>query len=162
MAVQTDGNDARGGLDGARAASSCAGRVAGKAEESGHGPTRCRRECHDMISQNVLDAETPVAQQQAVGAPARHSSPAYHQRTCSVCGKAFTAARPQALYCSPRCKQTVLLRRRHEAGRRRRHRRCPRCGQVFVARRADGVYCSNGCRQAMHRKRTTGGKESFA
>jgi predicted nucleic acid-binding Zn ribbon protein len=81
-----------------------------------------------------------------------------HQRTCTVCGKAFAAARPQALYCSPRCKQTVLLRRRHEAGRLHRHRRCPRCGQVFIARRSDGVYCSNACRQAMRRKRAAHGK----
>jgi len=81
-----------------------------------------------------------------------------HQRTCTVCGKAFVATRPQALYCSPPCKQAVLLRRRHEAGRLRRCRRCPRCGQVFVARRSDGVYCSNACRQAMHRRRTAHGK----
>ena len=74
-------------------------------------------------------------------------------RTCSVCGAAFIAARPQALYCSAACKRTVLLRRRHAAGRQRRHRRCPRCGNVFVAARADGVYCSNACRQAVHRQR---------
>ena len=77
----------------------------------------------------------------------------FHQRTCTVCSKTFMAARQQALYCSPTCKRTVLLQRRHEAGRRRRHRRCPRCGNIFIARRVDGVYCSNACRQAMHRKR---------
>ena len=81
-----------------------------------------------------------------------------HQRTCTVCGSGFMAARPQALYCSPQCKRAVLLRRRHEAGRLHRHRRCPRCGQVFVALRSDGTYCSNACRQAMHRKRTAHGK----
>jgi len=74
-------------------------------------------------------------------------------RICSVCGKAFIAARPQALYCSATCKRTALLRKRHQVGRQRRHRRCPRCGNVFVARRMDGVYCSNPCRQAMHRRR---------
>jgi len=78
-----------------------------------------------------------------------------HQRTCRVCGAVFIAARPHALYCSPRCKRAVLLRKRHAAGRRRRHRRCPRCGNVFVARRVDGVYCSNACRQAMHRRHVT-------
>jgi len=82
-----------------------------------------------------------------------HSRTAGHQRTCTVCGRGFLAARPQALYCSSRCKQAILLRRRHEAGRLHRHRRCPRCGDVFVARRSDGVFCSNACRQAMHRKR---------
>jgi ribosomal protein S27AE len=76
-----------------------------------------------------------------------------HQRTCTVCGKVFMAMRHQALYCSPRCKQAVLLRRRHEVGRRHRHRRCPRCGNVFVVRRSDGMYCSNACRQAVHRLR---------
>ena len=78
-----------------------------------------------------------------------------HQRACRVCGATFMAARPQGLYCSPACKRAALLRRRHEAGRQRRHRRCPRCGEVFVARRADGVYCSNACRQATHRRRVT-------
>jgi len=75
------------------------------------------------------------------------------QQTCAVCGRTFTTARPHARYCSPTCKRTVLLRKRHEAGRHRRHRRCPRCGNVFVARRSDGQYCSNRCRQAMHRRR---------
>jgi predicted nucleic acid-binding Zn ribbon protein len=75
------------------------------------------------------------------------------QRSCDVCGAAFSATRPQALYCSATCKRNVLLRKRHEASRQRRHRRCPRCGNVFIAARADGVYCSNACRQAMHRRR---------
>jgi len=75
------------------------------------------------------------------------------QRTCVICGRPFTAFKPHAHYCSPACKRTVLLRKRHEASRRRRHRRCPRCGNVFVASRADGTYCSNACRQAMHRRR---------
>ena len=35
------------------------------------------------------------------------------QRTCTVCGEVFAAARPQALYCSPRCKQAILLRQVH-------------------------------------------------
>lgn len=81
------------------------------------------------------------------------SDPMSTTRICSVCGKAFIAARPQALYCSATCKRTALLRKRHEVGRQRRHRRCPRCGNIFVARRVDGVYCSNACRQAMHRRR---------
>lgn len=76
-----------------------------------------------------------------------------HLRTCTVCGKVFMAMRPQALYCSPRCKQAVLLSRRHKVGRLHRHRRCPRCGNIFVARRSDGIYCSSACRQAMHRLR---------
>jgi len=75
------------------------------------------------------------------------------QRTCVVCGKVFTALKPHARYCSLTCKRIALLRKRHEAGRRRRHRRCPRCGEIFVATRSDGVYCSNACRQAMHRMR---------
>jgi predicted nucleic acid-binding Zn ribbon protein len=77
------------------------------------------------------------------------------QRSCRVCGTTFTANRPQALYCSATCKRSVLLAKRHERGRQRRHRRCPRCEQVFVATRADGIYCSNACRQAMHRRRVT-------
>jgi len=77
----------------------------------------------------------------------------HRQQSCRVCGRTYNAARPHALYCSAACKRVVLLRRRHEAGRLRRHRRCPRCGNIFVARRADGVYCSNACRQAIHRRR---------
>lgn len=80
---------------------------------------------------------------------------ASHTRTCAICGTVFTASRPHARYCSPTCKRSVLLRKRRETGRRRRHRRCPRCGKIFVARRSDGVYCSNACRQAMHRRRVT-------
>jgi len=80
-------------------------------------------------------------------------SPVTTQRTCEVCGKTFIAAKAHALYCSAACKRTVLLRRRHAAGRQRRHRRCPRCGNLFVATRSDGLYCSNACRQAMHRRR---------
>ena len=75
------------------------------------------------------------------------------QRTCAVCGRAFAALKPHARFCSAECKRIVLLRKRHEAGRRRRHRRCPRCGNIFVATRADGVFCSNACRQSMHRRR---------
>ena len=61
------------------------------------------------------------------------------QRSCHVCGATFAAARPQALYCSAACKRAVLLRKRHEAGRQRQHRRCPRwrrrLGQVRPSRR---------------------------
>ena len=80
-------------------------------------------------------------------------NPMTFQQTCRVCGKSFATVKSHALYCSPSCKRIVLLRKRHAAGRRRRHRRCPRCAIVFVATRADGVYCSNACRQAMHRRR---------
>jgi predicted nucleic acid-binding Zn ribbon protein len=97
---------------------------------------------------NVMGSHIPLTE--------RHGKVGHYPRTCSICGKAFAAARPQTLYCSPRCRQTVLLRRRHEVGRRNRHRRCPRCGQVFVARRSDGVFCSSACRQAMHRRRHHG------
>jgi predicted RNA-binding Zn-ribbon protein involved in translation (DUF1610 family) len=79
-----------------------------------------------------------------------------HPRTCTVCGSGFVAARPQAVYCSPQCKRTILLRKRHEARRQRLHRRCPRCGNLFVASRVDGIYCSNACRQAVHRRRHPG------
>ena len=82
-----------------------------------------------------------------------HAQVGRYLRSCQVCGTSFVAAKPQALYCSATCKKTVLLRKRHEAGRQRHHRRCPRCGNVFVARRADGVYCSGACRQAMHWRR---------
>jgi len=82
-----------------------------------------------------------------------NNNTARYQQTCVVCGATFTAARPQALYCSAACKRSVLLRKRHEAGRKRRHRRCPRCGNVFVASRSDSVFCSNACRQAAHRRR---------
>jgi predicted nucleic acid-binding Zn ribbon protein len=75
------------------------------------------------------------------------------QRTCVVCGTVFATVKSHAAYCGATCKRIVLLRKRHEAGRRRRHRRCPRCGNVFVAARADGVFCSSACRQAMHRIR---------
>jgi predicted nucleic acid-binding Zn ribbon protein len=102
-----------------------------------------------MDTAPIRNAETqpPLLEQRAI------DSTNGYTLTCVVCGQGFVAARPQALYCSPRCKQAVLLRRRHDAGRVRRHRRCPRCGNIFVARRADGVYCSNACRQAMHRRR---------
>ena len=80
-------------------------------------------------------------------------SPVTIERTCLVCGRPFTATRSHARYCSAACKRVVLLRKRHAAGRQRRHRRCPRCGNVFVASRSDGLYCSNACRQAMHRRR---------
>jgi predicted nucleic acid-binding Zn ribbon protein len=80
-------------------------------------------------------------------------SPVTTQRTCAVCGRTFTTVKSHALYCSAACKRAVLLRRRHGAGRQRRHRRCPRCGNLFVATRSDGLYCSNACRQAMHRRR---------
>jgi len=75
------------------------------------------------------------------------------RRACEVCGITFAATRAHARYCSAKCKRTVLPRKRHAAGRQRRHRRCPRCGSVFVARRSDGQYCSGACRQAMHRWR---------
>jgi len=77
-------------------------------------------------------------------------------RGCAVCGRRFVAARPWARYCSAACKRAVLLRKRHEVGRRRRHRRCPRCGDIFIATRSDGVFCSGACRQDAHRRRHQG------
>lgn len=69
-----------------------------------------------MASENERCAEDAVTQPQVAEAHGSSGDRAgCYQRTCQVCGKVFVAAKPQALYCSPRCKQAVLLRRRHEA-----------------------------------------------
>jgi len=65
---------------------------------------------------DITDDAIGAVAQQVTGEHARcgdHTG--CHQQTCTVCGKVFVSARPQALYCSPRCKRAVLLRRRHEA-----------------------------------------------
>jgi hypothetical protein len=111
-----------------------------------------------MIAENIRYAEMPETQKhQTEGYDhVGHDTTGCYRRTCTVCGSNFIAARPQARYCSPRCKTAVLLRKRHATRRQRHHRRCPRCGNLFVARRSDGIYCSNACRQAVHRYRHHG------
>ncbi|MBE3099435.1 MAG: recombinase family protein, partial [Planctomycetes bacterium] len=65
---------------------------------------------------DITDDAIGAVAQQVTGEHARCGDRAGgYQRTCPVCGKVFVAARPQALYCSPRCKRAVLLRRCHEA-----------------------------------------------
>jgi predicted nucleic acid-binding Zn ribbon protein len=79
-------------------------------------------------------------------------------RSCTVCGGAIaTAARPEARYCSKRCRQSASRARiRERTGRAglRAPERCAQCsGPMPTGLRPEATYCSKSCRQAASRAR---------
>ena len=89
---------------------------------------------------------------------------------CAFCGRKFDpGVNPDRLgggfftntsrtYCSKRCKNDALMRRRAARPKERRLITCPTCGNPFEASRKNAVFCSNACRQKAYRlRKRTGG-----
>jgi predicted nucleic acid-binding Zn ribbon protein len=102
------------------------------------------------------DTSTPpaAAKAESVPPPVIDSTP----RSCAVCrGEIPTAARPEARYCSKRCRQTASRARiRERTGRAglRAPDRCAQCdGPMPTGVRPEATYCSKRCRQAASRAR---------
>jgi len=79
-------------------------------------------------------------------------------RTCCRCGQPIAAdARPEARYCSKRCRQAASRARlREQSGRAalRPPERCALCdGPMPTGLRPEARYCSKRCRQAASRAR---------
>lgn len=87
-----------------------------------------RKWCSSSCRQRTLRAQRPEyvarAAERAAERHRRTYVPVIHERVCTICGAGFTAKRPEAMYCSRRCKQ----RAEHEARKARGY---------FAARRAE-------------------------
>lgn len=82
---------------------------------------------------------------------------------CILCSKEIRNKRPQARYCSDRCRNDAQIERRRKAirevqaeeGRQGGYylMRCERedCHKAFRAVRSDAKYCSAACKQADYR-----------
>lgn len=82
----------------------------------------------------------------------RHWVKRQSERSCEVCGNAFTPKRRTAMYCSGRCKQQAH-RGRHMIVTSKPERFCPACAEVISSERPRAVYCSALCRQKAFRRR---------
>lgn len=71
-------------------------------------------------------------------------------RQCQHCGKDFSGRRPNAVFCSPECKELAYLAQRHEeAVARRDAQRCVQCGDpVPQDRGGRALVCSEKCASA--------------
>jgi predicted nucleic acid-binding Zn ribbon protein len=76
-----------------------------------------------------------------------------HTLVCDVCGRAFRARHPRALYCSARCSNDAYIERRRERRVMARTKSCVVCGETFTATRRDAKTCSPACRQKSYRQR---------
>lgn len=73
---------------------------------------------------------------------ARHA--ARKPKACVVCGRDFIAGKPQAIYCSKRCR-SLAWRIAHGQGAPLPPKICPWCGTEFVPQRKDSTFCSPEC-----------------
>jgi hypothetical protein len=88
--------------------------------------------------------------------------PRTQEKTCTHCGQPIRGKRPQALYCSVRCRLDAQIERRRQRIKKRRGEDpfwrdgrwwqwCGWCCERFWTRRPDAQYCSPACRQAGNR-----------
>jgi len=85
-------------------------------------------------------------------------------RTCAVCGDAFTTPSPAALYCSARCKNDAAMALRKKNRPPRPTVVC-QCGRGIVVLAATGRtprHCSAACRQRAYRQRRVTTSEQSA
>jgi hypothetical protein len=106
--------------------------------------------------------ETLQAATRTAAAPSSDTSPASGPRAadreCCQCGQQIPAgARPEARYCSKRCRQAASRARLRERSGRSAltaPERCARCeGPMPAGVRPEARYCSKRCRQAASRAR---------
>jgi hypothetical protein len=84
-------------------------------------------------------------------------------KRCQHCRGGMGGRRPQALFCSVRCRTDAAIEKRRQRTRDDRKglvnadgkwRLCcqgPRCDKEFFATRKDAAFCSNKCRQSSWR-----------
>ena len=70
---------------------------------------------------------------------------------CERCGRRFTPARSDGLYCSQSCRQKAARKRARQD--RPAKAKCVRCGRKFKLTRSDRQHCTAKCRQAAYRER---------
>lgn len=79
---------------------------------------------------------------------------AHETRTCDHCESAYTPKqlKAAAAYCSRKCKNTALARRRQsEIDKAKPPRECLHCAaQLPVEMRADAIFCSEVCNSRAH------------
>jgi hypothetical protein len=85
-------------------------------------------------------------------------------KLCQQCQKPFGGKRPQAVYCSIRCRNDAAIEKRRQLMKHKRkalvnaegkYRFCcdgPNCDTTFSSTRNDAIYCSSKCRQASYRQ----------
>jgi hypothetical protein len=108
----------------------------------------------------IAAADRPAPQ--TIGDTSRDTSPgevaARHSRVCQRCGQTIAhAARPEARYCSKRCRQAASRARLRERSGRSAltlPEHCAQCeGPMPSGLRLEARYCSKRCRQAASRAR---------
>jgi hypothetical protein len=92
------------------------------------------------------------------------AAPPAAARECCQCGQSISAgARPEARYCSKRCRQAASRARLRERSGRSAlapPERCALCdGAMPTGVRPEARYCSKRCRQAASRARLAGARE---
>lgn len=75
---------------------------------------------------------------------------ARERRLCNGCSITFSPRRSDALYCTRRCYNRTVTRRRQAA--RATYRACHECSADISTRRADAAYCSESCSRAAFRR----------
>lgn len=77
-------------------------------------------------------------------------------RKCPVCEAPIPVeAKADKIYCSVRCRQSVLIYRHRGAPRlaARANRTCENCGNKFTLSKSNARYCSRRCQQGAWQKR---------
>lgn len=74
-------------------------------------------------------------------------------RWCPVCGADMEGRRPQARYCSDRCRSVAQRAARIDAHTLSETRTCPECGTPIPGLRLDATYCSTTCRVRAWKRR---------
>lgn len=74
-----------------------------------------------------------------------------YKLTCQHCDYVFYAKRPDAKWCSYRCRNDAYIIQRKERREQQRFKTCVVCKIEFKAKRKDAKYCSPACRQKEHR-----------
>ena len=77
-----------------------------------------------------------------------------YRRPCATCGRQFYARRPEAKWCSYRCRNDGYIQRRRERAAQARQKVCLTCKAAFTATRRDSRFCGPACKQAAYRKRS--------
>ena len=74
-----------------------------------------------------------------------------HEKVCVVCGKAFTARRKDAIYCSNECRHKDYFKK-HYHPRQPIDKVCAICGKPFQSKWVRAKYCSDECRREADRQ----------
>lgn len=82
-----------------------------------------------------------------------HVGAAPPRRSCLTCGASLAGRRPQAKFCSDRCRSVAHRAERIAAHLLSETRTCPECGTPIPGLRLDATYCGTSCRVRAWKRR---------